>query len=412
MSAPKSIVIIGAGHAGGRAAEAMRAAGYAGRIALIGRETWVPYERPPLSKELLAGVLEVEKTYLNAPEFYDDKDIELHLDVAAEAIDRKAHEVRLGDGRTIPYDRLLIATGGRVRRLACPGADLKGVHYVRDLGDTLELRPELAEGARVAVIGGGFIGLEAAATARKRGCHVTVIELADQVLARVADPAVGALVADMHRAEGVHVVTGASVERLEGEDRVAEVICTDGETVEVDLVVVGIGIVPNIEIGRDAGLECAPQGTQGGIKVDEYGRSSDPEIYAVGDVAFHYNPILKRHLRLESWANAQNGGIAVARNMVSEPVPYAEVPWFWSDQFDLNLQIAGAPETWDRLVVRGDPAAKKGIVFYMTGDHVVGASAFNLGREMRFCRQLIETAKPVADADLADEGKRLRDVVA
>ncbi len=413
MAGTGNIVIIGAGHAGGRAAEALRAAGFAGHVALVGEEGYVPYERPPLSKELLAGAMEAQKCYLNPPEFYEEKNIDLRLEARAEAIDRDARAVRLADGTALPYDRLLIATGGRVRRLACPGADLAGIHYIRTMTDTLTLRPELREGARVAVIGGGFIGLEAAATARRRGCHVTVVELADQVLARVADPAVGALVADMHRAEGVRVATGASVERIEGDARVAEVICTDGETVEADVVVVGIGILPNLEIARDAGLACAPAGTQGGIVVDEYGRTSDPDVFAAGDVAFHYNPVLKRHLRLESWANAQNGAIAVARNMVADaPAPYAEVPWFWSDQYDLNLQVAGAPERWDRLVVRGDPAARKGIVFYMEGDRVTGAAAFNQGREMRFLRALIEGGKAVADADLADEAKRLRDVAA
>lgn len=407
MSGTESIVIIGAGHAGGRAAEAMRAAGHAGRITLVGAESHVPYERPPLSKELLAGTIDVEKTYLNPDSFYEENDIQLHLGVTAQEIERNLGRVRLDDDTDVAFDKLLLATGGRVRKLSCEGADLKGVHYIRDLTDTLTLRPELQEGTRLCVIGGGFIGLEVAATARKRGCHVTVVELADEVLARVADPSVGALVADRHRAQGVHVLTGASVERIEGDAEVAEVICTDGETIEVDLVVAGIGILPNMEIAAEAGIECG-----NGIKTDELGRTSAKGIFAAGDVAFHYNPLLGRHLRLESWANAQNGGIRVAQNMVGEMQPFAEVPWFWSDQFDLNLQVAGAPESWDRVVVRGDPAADKGIVFYMTGARVVGATSFNLGRDMRFCKALIESGKEVADADLADEAKRLRDVAA
>ncbi len=400
-----SIVIIGAGHAGGRAAEALRAAGFAGRIALIGAESHLPYERPPLSKELLAGTMEVEKLTFNPDSFYAEKNIDLHLGIEAQEIELNLKRVRLSDDTDLHFDKLLLATGGRVRRLSCPGAGLSGVHYVRDINDTLRLRPELEDGRRVVVIGGGFIGLEVAATARKRGCHVTVVELADQVLARVADPSVGALVADMHRANGVHILTGVSVERLEGDTEVAEVVCTDGETIDTDLVVAGIGILPNKEIAEKAGIVCA-----NGITCDEFGQTSAAGVYAAGDVAFHYNPILKRHLRLESWANAQNGAIAVARNMVLDPVPYAEVPWFWSDQYDLNLQVAGAPESWDRLVVRGDPAAKKGIVFYMAADSVVGATAFNQGREMRFLKRLIETGKAVADGDLADEGKKLRDL--
>ena len=407
MSGTESIVIIGAGHAGGRAAEAMRAAGHAGRITLVGAESHVPYERPPLSKELLAGTMDVEKTYLNPDSFYEENDIQLHLGVTAQEIERNLGRVRLDDDTDVAFDKLLLATGGRVRKLSCEGADLKGVHYIRDLTDTLTLRPELQEGTRLCVIGGGFIGLEVAATARKLGCHVTVVELANEVLARVADPSVGALVADRHRAQGVHVLTGASVERIEGDAEVAEVICTDGETIEADLVVAGIGILPNMEIAAEAGIECG-----NGIKTDEFGRTSAKGIFATGDVAFHYNPLMGRHLRLESWANAQNGGIRVAQNMVGDMQPFAEVPWFWSDQYDLNLQVAGAPESWDRVVVRGDPAADKGIVFYMTGARVVGVTSFSLGRDMRFCKALIESGKEVADADLADEAKRLRDVAA
>ncbi len=402
----ETIVIIGAGHAGGRAAEAMRQAGFAGAITLIGEEAYVPYERPPLSKELLAGDGDVEKTFLNPADFYCRNNIDLRLDTAVRAIDRDSHTIRLGDGNSLGYGKLLIATGGRVRRLDCLGADLAGVHYVRTIGDTLALRPTLKDGARVVVIGGGFIGLEAAASARVRGAHVTVVELADQVLARVADPAVGDLVADLHRANGVHVMTGVTVERIGGNGRVADVVCTDGETIAADVVVVGIGILPNQEIAAHAGIETAD-----GITVDQFGRTSDSDIFAAGDVAFHYNPILGRHLRLESWANAQNGGIAVARNMVGEPAPYAELPWFWSDQFDLNLQVLGAPETWDRLVTRGDPDSGRCVVFYMQGSRVVGATTFNQGREMRACRQLIESAMEVADDVLCDEATRLRDVV-
>ncbi len=400
-------VIIGAGHAGGRAAEAMRQAGFAGEIVVIGEEPHVPYERPPLSKELLTGDEGPDKTFLNPPEFYADNAIDLRLNARAVRIDRAGHRVLVAGGDAVDYGKLLIATGGRVRHLACKGADLAGIHTIRTIDDSLSLRPRLTEGARVVVIGGGFIGLEVAASARTRGAHVTVVELADQVLARVADPAVGDLVADLHRSRGVHVMTGATVERLDGNGRVAEVICTDGETVAADVVVVGIGILPNQEIAADAGLEVA-----NGIVADAFGQTSDPDIFAAGDVAFHYNPILGRHLRLESWENAQLGAIAVARNMVSDPQPYAAVPWFWSDQFDLNLQVVGAPETWDRLVTRGDPETGRSVIFYMDGAHVCGATAFNQGREARPLRRMVESSAAFTDAELADESLRLRDLAA
>jgi len=399
------MVIIGAGHAGGRAAEAMRQAGFAGEIVLMGEEAHVPHERPPLSKELLIGEEGAEKTFLHPPDYYAENDIDLRLGTRVDAIDRHGHAVVLADGGRVGYDKLLIATGARVRRIDCPGADLAGIHYIRTIDDTLALRPTLKEGVRVAVIGGGFIGLEVAAGARSRGANVTVVELADQVLSRVADPAVGDLVAGLHRANDVRILTGASVERFEGNGRVAELVCTDGETIAADVVVVGIGILPNQEIAGDAGLDVGD-----GIIADEFGRTSDPDIFAAGDVACHFNPILGRHLRLESWANAQNGGIAVARNMVAEPVPYAELPWFWSDQFDLNLQVVGAPMSWERLVTRGDPASGSCVVFYMAGSRVVGATTFNRGREMRACRQLVESGKAVSDAELADQETRLRDL--
>ena len=405
MPGDGTMVIIGAGHAGGRAAEAMRQAGFAGEIVLMGEEAHVPHERPPLSKELLIGEEGAEKTFLHPPDYYAENDIDLRLGTRVDAIDRHGHAVVLADGGRVGYDKLLIATGARVRRIDCPGADLAGIHYIRTIDDTLALRPTLKEGVRVAVIGGGFIGLEVAAGARSRGANVTVVELADQVLSRVADPAVGDLVAGLHRANDVRILTGASVERFEGNGRVAELVCTDGETIAADVVVVGIGILPNQEIAGDAGLDVGD-----GIIADEFGRTSDPDIFAAGDVACHFNPILGRHLRLESWANAQNGGIAVARNMVAEPVPYAELPWFWSDQFDLNLQVVGAPMSWERLVTRGDPASGSCVVFYMAGSRVVGATTFNRGREMRACRQLVESGKAVSDAELADQETRLRDL--
>ena len=401
-----TIAIIGAGHAGGRAAEAMRKAGFHGTIVLVGEEAYVPYERPPLSKELLATDADVDKLFCNSPEYYPQNGIELRLATRAETINRAARTVGLASGETIAYDRLLIVTGSRVRRLACPGGDLQGLHYIRAIPDTLALRPALREGTRVVVIGGGFIGLEVAASARLRGCAVTVVELADHVLARVADPAVGDLIAALHRKNGVRIVTGASVERITGDGRVNEVVCAGGETFAADVVVVGIGILPNMEIAANAGLAVAD-----GITVDEFGRTSDPDVFAAGDVAYHYNPILDRHLRLESWANAQNAGVAVARNMVVAPEPYAEIPWFWTDQFDLNMQIVGAPERWDRLVTRGDPESGRGVVFSMDKSRVVGATTFNLGRDVRACRQLVETGMAFTDAELANTDTRLKEMV-
>lgn len=405
MARDRTFVIAGAGHAGGRAAEALRSADFDGRIVLIGEENYPPYERPPLSKELLRNDDGVERTFLNPAEFYAGKGIEHRPGTRVEGIEAEAHRLRLGDGEALDYDKLLLTTGGRVRRLTLPGAELDGVHYLRGIDDSLAIRKALAADASIVIIGGGFIGLEVASSARARGCAVSVIELQDVLLGRVTDPEIGRLLADVHGAHGVEVLTGIGVERLEGEDRVRRVVCSGGAVLDADAVIVGIGIIPNAELAEEAGLEV-----DNGIVVDVFGRTSDPDIHAAGDVANHPNPILGHRVRLESWQNAQNQGINVARNMCGVGAPYAEVPWFWSDQYDINLQMAGAPESWDRLVWRGDPASDRFIVFYMNGDVVVAVNAFNLGREVRIAKNLIERKTPVADADLADEGIKLRDL--
>ena len=405
MARDRTFVIAGAGHAGGRAAEALRSADFDGRIVLIGEENYPPYERPPLSKELLRNDDGVERTFLNPAEFYAGKGIEHRPGTRVEGIEAEAHRLRLGDGEALDYDKLLLTTGGRVRRLTLPGAELDGVHYLRGIDDSLAIRKALAADASIVIIGGGFIGLEVASSARARGCAVSVIELQDVLLGRVTDPEIGRLLADVHGAHGVEVLTGIGVERLEGEDRVRRVVCSGGAVLDADAVIVGIGIIPNAELAEEAGLEV-----DNGIVVDVFGRTSDPDIHAAGDVANHPNPILGHRVRLESWQNAQNQGINVARNMCGVGAPYAEVPWFWSDQYDINLQMAGAPESWDRLVWRGDPASDRFIVFYMNGDVVVAVNAFNLGREVRIAKILIERKTRVADADLADEGIKLRDL--
>lgn len=405
MAADKTFVIAGAGQAGGRAAEAMRRAGFDGRIVMVGEEHHVPYERPPLSKELLTTDQSFEKTYLNPAAFYAEQNIELRLGAKVEGIDAKAHRVVLGDGEALAYDKLLLSTGARARRLELAGAVLGGVHYLRSIEDSLAIKNELVAGASIVVIGGGYVGLEVAAGARTNGCEVTVIEIEDVLLARVTDRAVGRLYADLHRCRGTDVRTGVTAERFEGGGRIERVVCSDGSAFDADAVIVGVGIIPNAELAVAAGLAV-----ENGILVDEFGATSEPDIYAAGDVANHPNPVLGHRLRLESWQNAQNQAIAVARNMCGARAPYAEVPWFWSDQFDVNLQMAGAPLKWDRLVYRGDPASGRFMVFYMDKDRVVAANAFNLGREVRLAKKLIETRKAVADADLADENTRLKDL--
>ncbi len=397
MPSKPTFVVIGAGQAGAWAVDTMRAQGFDGRIVLLGEEEHLPYERPPLSKSVLAGDDGIERTFFHDRAYYDENGIELRLGARATGIDPAERRVHLAGGATLAYDKLLLATGSRVRALSVPGSDLPGIHYLRGIDDMVAIRDALKPGARLVVVGGGYIGLEVAATARKRRCRVTVIETEDVVMSRVVAPQVGRFYADVHRRHGVEIRTRATVTRFAGDGRAERVVCGDGTDIPADLVVVGIGIVPNTELAEAAGLVV-----ENGIAVDEFGRTSDPHIFAAGDVANHLNPLLGRRLRLESWQNAQNQAIAVARAMCGDPVPYSEVPWFWSDQYDLNLQLVGAPERWDETILRGDMADRKFTVFYLAGGTVVAANAVNNAPDIRPARKFIEEKRRVDPKRLAD----------
>ncbi|MFQ5985453.1 MAG: NAD(P)/FAD-dependent oxidoreductase [Alphaproteobacteria bacterium] len=403
MAARPTFVVIGAGHAGGCALKALRDAGFDGRLVAVGDETYPPYERPPLSKELLITDDDPARTYLHGSHYYEDQEVELRLGVEVERLDASARRVELAGGGEIDYDRVLITTGSRVRELDVPGAELPGVTYLRTIDDALAIRAGLHERVPVVVVGGGYIGLEVAAAARGRGSSVTVLEALDVVMNRVVAPEVGRFFAELHADHGVSVVTGVTAARFEGRDRVERVVAADGRNYPAGLVVVGIGIVPNVELAGDAGLRVAS-----GVVVDAYGRTSKPDVFAAGDVTNHWNPVLRRRLRLESWQNAQNQAIAVAKAMAGGGEPYAEVPWFWSNQYDLNLQMVGVPDSWDRLVYRGDVGARRFTVFYLKGAVIVGANTVNNARDIRPARRLIAEAKAVEEKALADEDVPLK----
>ncbi|HWK45718.1 MAG TPA: FAD-dependent oxidoreductase [Stellaceae bacterium] len=403
------IVIIGAGQAGGRAAEALRAVDADCAITLVGVETHPPYERPPLSKGVLTGAQPVATTYLNPTEFYAANRIVLRLGVTATEIDRAGRRVHLDDGGVLGYDALLLTTGARARRLAIPGADGADIHHLRDIDDCLALSRTLGPGRRLAVIGAGFIGLEVAAAARALETEVTVVEFGAHPLGRVAPPALGAWFADLHRAHGVDLRLGAAATAIDRDGSAPLTLrLADGEAIRADALAVGIGAVPNTELAAAAGLAV-----DDGIVVDEFGRTSDPAIFAAGDVTRHWNPLLCRSLRLEAWQNAQNQAIAVARAMVSEgtgtAAPHAEIPWFWSDQYDVNLQSAGHFDPAGAVVWRGDPTGKAFALFYLMGDRLVGASTVNQGREMRMIRKRIAEDRPIDPRLLADTTLKLAD---
>jgi NADPH-dependent 2,4-dienoyl-CoA reductase/sulfur reductase-like enzyme len=401
----QTFVVIGAGQAGGRAVEAMRHAGFAGRIDLVGAEPHLPYERPPLSKELLAADAGDLQTMFKRA-WFAEHDIELHLGVAASAIDRDAKVVRLADGTALPYDKLLLTTGSTLRELDIEGAALPGVHSLRTIEDNRAIAELLAAQQPIVVVGGGFIGLEVAAAAQARGCAVTVLEFADRLMGRALPAEISAIFAALHGANGVDVRLNTGVARIEGTARAEAVVTTAGDRVTVRGVIVGVGIAPESSLAQAAGLRV-----KNGVVVDEYCRSSDPDIYAAGDAASQWNPQMGRHLRLESWQNAQNQAIAAARNMCGTDAPFAEIAWFWSDQFDVNLQMCGAPVNWDETITRGDLAARDGILFQLKAGKIVGAIGLNRSRDMRFIKRMMAAQKTPTLAQLADDSIGIRDLL-
>lgn len=403
MTADSTFVIVGAGQAGGWTAKTLRDQGFEGRVVLIGDEPYPPYERPPLSKEVLLGDQPPESTYIWPEGSWDEWNVELRRGVTVARVVPADHAIELEGGERLAYDRLMLTTGARVRKLLVPGADLAGVHYLRTIPDTEAIRADIARGGPIVVIGGGWIGLEVAAAARKQGAEVTVIETVDRLCARTLTAEFAAQLQHIHEGHGVAFRLGASVERFEGDGRIARAMLAGGEMVDAGAAVVGIGIVPNVELAQEARLEV-----DNGIVVDDQGRSSDPDIFAAGDVTNLPIARLGRRVRLESWENAQNQGIAAAKAMLEVGEPYDEVPWFWSDQYDVNIQLIGLPEDWQETVVRGDRAANEFIEFYLKDGRIDGAAAMNNPRDVRFARRLMQAGKTVDAAQLADPSVKLQ----
>lgn len=396
MATP-TFVLLGGGLASATAAATLRMEGFEGRVVIVGDEPHVPYSRPPLSKDVLRSESSPGQTWLRPPEWYSSKDVELRLGVRAVAVDLRAHAVELADGTSLAYDKLLIATGGEPRTLDVPGADLPGVFVLRRLDDALALRERLTPGAPVVVIGAGFIGAEVAASACMLGCEVTMLELAEIPLGRVLGPEIGRIYADVHREHGVSLRTGVSVERIEGRGRAQRVLATDGRVHDASVVVVGVGLVPELGLARGAGLA-----TGNGIIVDEYCRASADDVFAAGDIADHPNRFLGRRIRVEHWQNAQHQGAAAARNMLDRRKPFHEVPWVWSDQYEHNLQVVGLPDPTQHMVLRGDAATRNFSAFFTHDGRVTAALAVNRPEDIRVARLMIQNRAEVAVARLAD----------
>ena len=400
----ETYVVVGASLAGAKAVEALRDAGFDGRIILVGEETDRPYERPVLSKELLKGEKPREKAYVHAEDWYAEHDVELLLGTTATAVDRNGKVVQLSSGDELHYDKLLLTTGSSPRHISVPGADLPGVHYLRRVGEAEALRDAFAKGGRVVVVGAGWIGLEVAAGARHHGVEVTVIEPQGQPLLGVLGEEVGAVFARLHRDHGVDLRLGTGVEGFEAlAGGGVGVRTSTGDVVEGDLVVVGVGITPNTQLAEAAGLEV-----DNGIVVDELLRSSDPSVYAAGDVANAVNPLLGTRVRVEHWANAQNQGTAAGKSMAGKGEPYAKLPYFFTDQYDLSMEYHGyagrdEPNVADQVVVRGEPlGGKPWYAFWLGGGRVLAGMNVDDWDAADAIKALARERKVVDPARLAD----------
>ena len=399
------VVIAGAGHAAGQVVASLRQHKFAGHIVLVGDEPHLPYQRPPLSKKYLAGDIPAERLLLKPESFYDDPAIELQLDTLIASIDRDGKFLQVEDGDDIEYDKLVIATGSRVRRLHVEGTDLKGVHYLRNIADVDGIRDGMDAGKKIVIVGAGYIGLEVAAVARQAGLNVTVIEMADRVMSRVVSPETSDFYQIEHTDQGVRFCLSAGVSSLNGKKRIKSVTTSNGDEIPADIVVIGVGVQPNTELATGAGLEV-----DNGVVVDDHCRTSDPDIFAVGDCTSHPNAVYGRSLRLESVHNAVEQAKTAAANICGQDVSYNQVPWFWSDQYDLKLQIAGLSEDYDDVVIRGNPAERSFSCLYLRDNRLIAVDAINAPRDFVQSKQLIADRTEVTAEKLADPATPLKEM--
>lgn len=408
MSENYDILIVGAGHSGAQTAVALRQREFKGSIAIVGEEPELPYERPPLSKDYLSGEKDFERILIRSPDFWEGRNIAMFTGRRVVSLDPQAHSVMTDEGGTIGYGQLVWATGGHPRRLNCAGIDLKGVHAVRSRADVDAVKNELANTTCVVVIGGGYIGLEAAAVLAKLGKQVTVLETFDRVLARVAGVALSRFYEAEHRAHGVDVRLETTVEAIEGHDgRVSGVRLAGGEVLPAEMVIVGIGIVPAVEALLAAGAEG-----DNGVAIDQYGRTSLPDVFAVGDCAFHANAFGDGFpIRLESVQNANDMANAVAKTLTGEQVPYHAVPWFWSNQYDLRLQTIGLSAGYDQEVLRGDPVSRNFSIVYLKQGHVIALDCVNSVKDYVQGKALVEQRAIIAAELVADKTRPLKDLL-
>ena len=401
----KCIAIAGAGHAAGQAIATLKLNKFNGRIVLIGDEPYLPYQRPPLSKKFLAGEIDAERLHFKPASFYDDEQIEVKLETRITGIDRDSHRLSTSSGDEIDYDQLILALGSRERRIPVPGSDLDGVHYLRTITDVECIKARLPTSKRIVIVGAGYIGLEVAAVCRKAGLDVTVVEMADRVMSRVVSPHVSDFYQLEHTDQGVKLLLSTALTGFEGKKRVKTVVTDKEQAIPADLVVIGAGIVPNTDLAEAAGLEV-----DDGIVVDDRCRTVDPDIFAIGDCTSHPSSIYDRNLRLESVHNALEQAKTAAANLCGIDTRYSQVPWFWSDQYDLKLQIAGLSQGYDEVVLRGEPTDRSFSCAYLRDGVLIAVDAINAPRDFMQAKTLIADRVVCDPQRLADAETALKDL--
>lgn len=406
MNTSEKIAIVGAGHAAGQLVASLKQHNYPGRLLLIGDEPWLPYQRPPLSKKFLSGELETERLYVKPPAFYEDDRLELMLDTRIEHIDIDNRQLTTDRGGRLDYEKLVLALGSLPRRIDVPGASLKGVSYLRSIADVEQIRADLKGAKRLAIVGAGYIGLEVAAIVRKMGVDVIVIEAQERVMSRVVCPPISAFYERMHREHGVEFLLSTGVSGFIGNDRVAGIALDSGNDIAADAVIVGIGVLPNTQLAADAGLKVTD-----GIVVDSRCTTSNSDVFAIGDCTLHPNSLLGRTLRLESVHNALEQARTAAANLCGIETEYAQVPWFWSDQYDLKLQIVGLSDGYDEVILRGDPDEGSFSCLYLKEERLIAVDAVNRPRDFMQAKQLLAREGTIDAARLRDVNIELKDSV-
>ena len=403
----ETFVIAGASHAASMLAPSLRQQGWQGRIIVIGAEASIPYHRPPLSKDYLAGAKSLEEILIRPATVYEKSEVEFILETTVESINRGEKTVSLSNNETLPYDKLALTVGSKVRKVNLPGVELDGIFYLRDLKDVERISAYISPGANAVIVGGGYIGLETAAVLNGKGMNVMVLEMMERVLQRVTAPVVSEFYTRIHGEEGVSVRCGVGVSGFKGDGRVTKVLCSDGSEFAADLVIIGVGILPNTALAEAAGLEV-----DNGIVVNDRAQTSDPDIFAAGDCTFHHNPIYDRWVRLESVQNATDQSRVIAGAACGKETSYNAVPWFWSEQYDLMLQIAGLSQGYDEIITRGDPGESRSFAaFYLQEGRVIAVDAVNKPQEFMFTKKLIPLQKTVDKSRLADAGTPIKELL-